>query len=99
MARKKKINVEGPYPADTLFNRGFNGFLTMYHDQAMIYLKSKKNGLNFTLGLPVIRLSPLYGAALDIAGKNRAEVSGFVTAIRYSKKLLRNAGRYEKEKN
>jgi len=78
MAQRKKINVKGPYPADTLFNRDFDGFLTVYHDQAMVYLKSKKNGLNFTLGLPIIRLSPLYGAALDIAGKNRAEYSGRV---------------------
>ncbi len=98
MAQKKKINAEGPYPADSLFNRNYDGFLAVYHDQAMIYLKSKKNGLNFTLGLPIIRLSPLYGAALDIAGKNRAEFSGFVTAIRQGINLYRNAINYEKKR-
>lgn len=98
MAQKKKINAEGPYPADSLFSRNFDGFLTIYHDQAMIYLKSKKNGLNVTIGLPIIRLSPLYGAALDIAGKNKAKVSGVVTAIRQGIKLFRNVRRYD-EKN
>jgi len=98
MARRKKINVDGPYPADTLFNRNFDGFLTAYHDQAMIYLKSKKDGLNFTLGLPIIRLSPLYGAALDIAGKNRAEYSGLVSAMRQGMKMLQSARRYERNK-
>lgn len=96
IARRKKIAVEGPYPADTLFNRTFDGFLTVYHDQAMIYLKSKKNGLNFTLGLPIIRLSPLYGAALDIAGKNKAEYSGFISAMRQGVKMLKRARRYER---
>ncbi len=98
MARRKKINVDGPYPADTLFNRNFDGFLTVYHDQAMIYLKSKKNGLNFTLGIPIIRLSPLYGAALDIAGRDRAEYSGLVSAMRQGMKMLKRARRYERKK-
>jgi len=95
-ARQNKINAEGPHPTDTLFDRDLDGFLTMYHDQAMIYLKSKKNGLNFTLGLPIIRLSPLYGAALDIAGTNTAEASGFITALKQGIKLYRNARRYDR---
>jgi 4-hydroxythreonine-4-phosphate dehydrogenase len=97
-AKRKNIDVHGPFPADTLFNRRFDGFLTMYHDQAMIYLKSKRNGLNFTLGLPVIRLSPLYGAALDIAGKGIAEKSGLETALKRSILLYKNVRRYEKTK-
>ncbi len=98
MAKKKKMNAEGPYPADTLFNRNLDGFLTIFHDQAMIYLKSKRDGLNFTLGLPIIRLSPLYGAALDIAGKNRAEYSGLVTAIRQGIKMFNSARKYKGKK-
>lgn len=94
-ARNKHIDCCGPYPADSLFNRHYDGFLAMYHDQAMIYLKSKKNGLNFTLGLPIIRLSPLYGAALDIAGKNCAQASGLNTAIRTGIRLYKNVRRYE----
>jgi 4-hydroxythreonine-4-phosphate dehydrogenase len=96
--RKKGINASGPYPADSIFDRRFDGFLAMYHDQAMIYLKSKKNGLNFTVGLPIIRLSPLYGAALDIAGRNKAETSGLITAIRQGIKIYKNVRRNEKKK-
>lgn len=99
IARQKEIDVQGPFPADTLFNRTHDGFLTMYHDQAMIYLKSKKNGLNFTLGLPIIRLSPLYGAALDIAGKGVAEESGLETAIKTGILLYKHARRHEKTDN
>jgi 4-hydroxy-L-threonine phosphate dehydrogenase PdxA len=98
MARKKKIMAEGPFPADALFDRDYDGFLAMFHDQAMIYLKSKKDGLNFTLGLPIIRLSPLHGAALDIAGKNKANASGLITALRVGIKLFNNARKYEREK-
>jgi len=96
-AQKRHINCHGPYPADSLFNRKFDGFLTMFHDQAMIYLKSKKDGLNFTLGLPIIRLSPLYGAALDIAGKNRAEASGLTAAIKAGVRLYKNKRRYDQK--
>ncbi len=81
-ARHRGINASGPFPADSLFNRRFDGFLAMYHDQAMIYLKARPDGLNVTLGLPVIRLSPLYGAALDIAGRKRAHYSGLVAAVK-----------------
>lgn len=81
-ARQRGIDAAGPFPADSLFNRRYDGFLAMYHDQAMIYLKSRPGGLNVTLGLPVIRLSPLHGAALDIAGQNRARASGLAAAVR-----------------
>lgn len=95
IARNKNIDCYGPYPADSLFSRQYDGFLAMFHDQAMIFLKSKRNGLNFTLGLPIIRLSPLYGAALDIAGKNCAQASGLTAAIETGIKLYKNARRYE----
>jgi len=97
MVANKGITVLGPFPGDSIFNRTFDGFLAIYHDQAMIYLKSKKDGLNFTLGLPIVRLTPLYGAALDIAGRNMAEVSGFLIAIREGIKIFKNARRYEKK--
>lgn len=82
LARKKGIDANGPFPADTLFCRPFDGYLVMYHDQGFVYLKSIKGGLNWTLGLPIIRLSPLCGAALDIAGKGIAEAEGMFNAIR-----------------
>jgi 4-hydroxy-L-threonine phosphate dehydrogenase PdxA len=98
-AKTRGINCSGPYPADSLFDRNYDGFLAMYHDQAMIYLKSKKNGLNFTLGLPIIRLSPLYGAALDIAGKNQAEATGLSAAIISGIRLYKNVRKYETKNN
>ena len=94
--KKRGLRVSGPFPADTLFTRHFDGFIAIYHDQAMVYLKSKKNGLNFTLGLPIIRLSPLCGAALDIAGKGCAEISGFRTAVTVGRKLHNNMRNYDK---
>ncbi|UCC12835.1 MAG: 4-hydroxythreonine-4-phosphate dehydrogenase PdxA, partial [candidate division WOR-3 bacterium] len=96
-AQSSGFDVHGPFPTDTLFDRPYDGFLTMFHDQAMVYLKSKKDGLNFTAGLPVVRLSPLYGAALDIAGKNRAEFSGLVQAVKTGVRLFRNERKYEKQ--
>jgi 4-hydroxythreonine-4-phosphate dehydrogenase len=90
LAQWDGVLAEGPFPADSLYNRDFDGFLAMYHDQAFVYLKSKKGGLNWTLGLPVIRLSPLYGAALDIAGKNKADFSGMINAVRTGIKMYRN---------
>ncbi len=90
-ARVKGINAQGPFPADSLFNLDFDGFLAIYHDQAFIFLKSKKGGVNWTLGLPIIRLSPLYGAALDIAGKNIADFSGMISAIRTGIAMYKNS--------
>jgi len=95
-AKKKGIEVEGPFPADTLFTRRYDGFIAVYHDQAMVFLKSKRTGLNFTLGLPIIRLSPLCGAALDIAGKRSADISGFVNALRTGVRLYNNMRKYDK---
>lgn len=90
VAQRNGVRASGPFPADTLFDRCFDGYIAIYHDQAMVYLKSKQNGLNFTMGLPIARLSPLCGAALDIAGRRCAESSAFVTAIRVGKNICRN---------
>lgn len=95
-AKRSGIRVSGPYAGDTLFNRVFDGHISVYHDQAMVYLKSKKDGLNFTLGLPVIRLSPLCGSASDIAGKGRADISGYMIAFNTAKRLYANMKEYEK---
>ena len=95
-AKRSGIIVSGPYAGDTLFNRIFDGYMAIYHDQAMVYLKSKKDGLNFTLGLPVIRLSPLCGSASDIAGKGCADISGFMAAFNTAKRLYTNMKKYEK---
>jgi 4-hydroxy-L-threonine phosphate dehydrogenase PdxA len=95
LAKKRGIQVNGPFPADTLFTRRYDGYIAIYHDQAMVFLKSKRNGLNFTLGLPIIRLSPLCGAALDIAGKCASDVSGFVNALGTGTRLYKNMRKYD----
>jgi len=73
-ARKLGMDVNGPFPADTLFARvdkqKFDLYLAMYHDQGLIPLKMKAfgKGVNYTAGLPFIRTSPDHGTAFDIAG-------------------------------
>jgi 4-hydroxythreonine-4-phosphate dehydrogenase len=87
------INVTGPYSPDTVFLRGFRGefdaVIACYHDQATIAVKSLSFGssVNVTLGLPLIRTSVDHGTAFDIAGKNRAEESSMVAAIRLAAEL------------
>ncbi|WOF73550.1 4-hydroxythreonine-4-phosphate dehydrogenase PdxA [Parvibaculaceae bacterium PLY_AMNH_Bact1] len=82
------INATGPFPADTLFHaearRGYDAVLAMYHDQALIPLKTIDfdNGVNTTLGLPIVRTSPDHGTACDIAGTGKANPSSFIAALR-----------------
>jgi 4-hydroxythreonine-4-phosphate dehydrogenase len=83
LARKKGIKAFGPYPADTIFSKGFDCIVAMYHDQGLIPLKMAGlgNAVNVTIGLPIIRTSPDFGTALDIAGKGKADPKGMVNAI------------------
>lgn len=77
----------GPAPADTLFHAAaretYDAVLCMYHDQALIPLKTIdfENGVNTTLGLPIVRTSPDHGTALDIAGKGIAHPGSLIAAI------------------
>ena len=85
--RQQGIDASGPYPADTLFHaaarKRYDAVLCMYHDQALIPLKtiSFEDGVNVTLGLPFVRTSPDHGTALDIAGKNIADATSLLAAI------------------
>src|SRR4029078_1722244 len=82
------IAATGPHPADALFAphaRGdYDVALCMYHDQALIPLKALDfdNGVNVTLGLPVIRTSPDHGTAFAIAGQRLAHPGATIAAIR-----------------
>lgn len=82
------INASGPHPADTLFaphKRGtYDVAVAMYHDQALVPLKTLDfdEGVNMTLGLPIIRTSPDHGTAFDIAGQGIARANSLVAAIR-----------------
>lgn len=87
-AQASGIQAEGPFSADALFGRvgreRFDCYLAMYHDQALIPLKMRGFGraVNYTAGLPIIRTSPDHGTAYDIAGKNIAEPTSMVEALR-----------------
>ena len=93
--KKQKINISGPYPADTIFNQNFskkfNVIICMYHDQATMPLKiiDFDNGVNITLGLPIIRTSPDHGTALNISGKNKASEKSLYSAIKLSQKIAK----------
>lgn len=82
------IAVTGPHPADALFapraRGGYDVALCMYHDQALIPLKALDfdNGVNITLGLPIIRSSPDHGTAFAIAGQRQANAGATIAAIR-----------------
>ena len=87
MAREAGIDVEGPFPADTLFLKAVRGkydcVAAMYHDQGLIPIKllAWRSAVNLTLGLPIIRTSPCHGTAFDIAGKGRADPASMIAAI------------------
>jgi len=86
-AKGRGLDVVGPMSADSLFYYAYRGVydavVAMYHDQGLIPFKALASGegVNFTAGLPAIRTSPDHGVAFDIAGKNRADESSFLTAI------------------
>jgi 4-hydroxythreonine-4-phosphate dehydrogenase len=86
-ARNSNMLVVGPYSADAFFARRsfekFDAVLAMYHDQGLIPFKAlaSGDGVNFTAGLPVVRTSPDHGVAFDIAGKDKADNSSFLTAL------------------
>ena len=92
-ARKRGLDVVGPQAADTLFHYALRGdydaVVAMYHDQGLAPLKmvAFDTGVNWTLGLPFIRTSPDHGTAYDIAGKDVANPSSMIAAIRLAKKL------------
>jgi 4-hydroxythreonine-4-phosphate dehydrogenase len=86
--RAKGHQVRGPLSADTLFHeearKTYDAVLTMYHDQGLIPIKTLSfwDGVNVTLGLPIIRTSPDHGTAFDIAGTGKADIRSMIAAIR-----------------
>jgi 4-phospho-D-threonate 3-dehydrogenase / 4-phospho-D-erythronate 3-dehydrogenase len=86
-AQHQGVLAEGPFPADSLFVRAvqgaYDGVVCLYHDQGLIPLKllSWEEGVNVTIGLPIIRTSPDHGTAYDIAGQGRADATSMAAAI------------------
>lgn len=85
--RAEGMDLIGPLPADTLFTRkvlaGSDAQLAMYHDQGLAVLKyaAFDQGINVTLGLPIIRTSVDHGTALDLAGTGQASPTSLFAAI------------------
>jgi 4-hydroxythreonine-4-phosphate dehydrogenase len=92
-AKNQGINVSGPYPGDTMFDatalEQVDAFIAMYHDQGLAPFKfvTFGDGVNVTLGLPIIRTSVDHGTALDIAGKGIADFGSMLEAIRLAYQL------------
>jgi 4-hydroxythreonine-4-phosphate dehydrogenase len=82
------LHLSGPHAADSMFHAaaraGYDAAVAMYHDQALIPLKTLNfaEGVNVTLGLPFVRTSPDHGTAFDIAGTGQADASSLIAAIR-----------------
>ncbi|MGH7121655.1 MAG: 4-hydroxythreonine-4-phosphate dehydrogenase PdxA [Acetobacteraceae bacterium] len=89
------IAAIGPLPADTMFTPAmrarYDVALCMYHDQALIPLKTldMAHGVNVTLGLPIVRTSPDHGTAFDIAGIGCADASSLIAALRMAAAMAR----------
>jgi 4-hydroxythreonine-4-phosphate dehydrogenase len=92
-ARAEGIDAIGPLPGDTLFFprhwRQYDAVLAMYHDQALIPIKTVAfdAGVNVTLGLPIVRTSPDHGTAFDLAGTGKASTSSILAAIAMANKM------------
>jgi 4-hydroxythreonine-4-phosphate dehydrogenase len=97
-ARAKGINLQGPFPGDTIFVRAsrgeFDAVIACYHDQGLIPVKLLAFGtaVNVTLGLPIVRTSVDHGTAFDIAGKGVADPSSMIAAVLLAARLARSGG-------
>ncbi|MDR2851717.1 MAG: 4-hydroxythreonine-4-phosphate dehydrogenase PdxA [Burkholderiaceae bacterium] len=93
------IDAHGPYPPDTVFMRArarngapgeFDVVIAMYHDQGLIPVKylGIEQGVNVTLGLPLLRTSPDHGTAFDLAGTGRASPASLLAALHMARQAL-----------
>jgi len=94
--REEAMNLIGALPADTLFAKhhlkNADAVLAMYHDQGLPVLKhaSFGEGVNVTLGLPIIRTSVDHGTALNLAGTGNIEIGSLLAAIQLAIQLSNN---------
>lgn len=103
-AKNNNMLVLGPYSADAFFARRsfekFDAVLAMYHDQGLIPFKSLAigEGVNYTAGLPGVRTSPDHGVAFDIAGKDKADTSSFITSIYECIDIINRRNEYDENR-
>ena len=94
--RAEGIDIVGPLASDTMFHARaralYDCALCLYHDQALIPLKTLHfdEGVNMTLGLPIVRTAPDHGTAFGIAGKNEAHPGAMIAAIALAAEAARN---------
>lgn len=102
LAMQEGLDVHGPYAPDTVFMRArkqadgrreFDVVIAMYHDQGLIPVKylGVEQGVNVTLGLPLVRTSPDHGTAMDLAGKGLADARSMIEAIRMARQMVSGA--------
>jgi 4-hydroxythreonine-4-phosphate dehydrogenase len=99
IAKQEGLDVHGPFAPDTVFMRArqqangqreFDVVIAMYHDQGLIPVKylGVEQGVNVTLGLPLIRTSPDHGTAFDVAGKGIADAHSMLQAIHLARQMV-----------
>lgn len=102
LASLENIDVTGPYPPDTVFFKAASGHydavVCMYHDQGLIPFKLLhfQDGVNVTLGLPIVRTSVDHGTAYDIAGKGLADPTSLASAVEMAASISNNRKLYQK---
>ena len=91
--RKNQVDIFGPFPADTLFIKDnlkkFDVVIGMYHDQVLSPFKAicGFDGINITLGLKYIRVSPDHGTGKDLIGRNKANALSLINSIKFLNKI------------
>ncbi len=99
--RAEGVDISGPHAPDAMFapaaRATYDVAMCLYHDQGLIPLKALyfDEGVNATLGLPIVRTSPDHGTAFNIAGQDRAEPGAMIAAIRMAAEMAlhrQNAG-------
>ena len=96
--KQKNYRVSGPFPGDTIFSpdklKSTDVILAMYHDQGLAPFKFATfgEGVNVTLGLPIIRTSVDHGTALGIAGKGQADSSSMLAALNVAYQMVKAKG-------
>jgi 4-hydroxythreonine-4-phosphate dehydrogenase len=90
---KNKINIKGPFSADTFFSKKnlshYDIAVGMYHDQVLVPMKTIFNfeAINLTLGLPFLRVSPDHGTNNEMIGKNMSSALSLIASINFFKKI------------
>ncbi|MDA8162489.1 MAG: 4-hydroxythreonine-4-phosphate dehydrogenase PdxA [Desulfobacteraceae bacterium] len=97
LSRAEGVDATGPFPPDTVFylaavKRRFDAVVCQYHDQGLIPFKLLhfKDGVNVTIGLPIVRTSVDHGTAYDIAGSGNADPSSLIASVEMARQIIRN---------